>query len=144
MFVSYPFVNKNTVNKFMDVFVASVRNGGYLRTSATNPFHVRAALGCVVTFPCGTVPQSPGQRLFFFVIAGSQKSKLLSESFSLKRLFLIELADKIFSSLIRSAPCQALSVACVSVFFVYCLCAALVGVSIKLLFMLFHIGQYPL
>ena len=51
----YPwFVNKNTVNKFMDVFVGQFGNGGVLQSlfayQCNKPFHVRAALGGVVDF----------------------------------------------------------------------------------------------
>lgn len=44
------FVDKNTVNKFMDVFVGQFGNGGVLAYQCDKPFHVRAALGGVVDF----------------------------------------------------------------------------------------------
>ena len=69
------FVDKNTVNKFMDVFVGQFGNGGVSAYQCDKPFHVCAALGSVVDFLC-QFRNPPGQRLFFLIIAGSQKSKL--------------------------------------------------------------------
>ena len=69
------FVNKNTVNKFMDVFVGQFFNRCVSAYQCDKPFYVRAALGGVVDFLL-QLRNPPGQRLFFFIIAGSQKSKL--------------------------------------------------------------------
>lgn len=69
------FVNKNAVNKFMDVFVGQFGNGGVFAYQCDKPFSRPRCARWRCQFPV-TVPQSSGSASFFFVIAGSQKSKL--------------------------------------------------------------------
>ncbi len=69
------FVNKNTVNKFMDVFVGQFFNRGVLCVPVRQTFSRPRCARWRCRFPV-TAPQSSGSASFFFIIAGSQKSKL--------------------------------------------------------------------
>ena len=74
------FVNKNTVDKFMDVLVSQFLNRRIFTDKGNKPFHVCAALGGGVKLLC-QFRDTSRQRLFFFILAGSQESKLFIREF---------------------------------------------------------------
>ena len=134
-------MDKNTVNKLMHIFVGQFFDFGVLAYQRNKPLYICATLGGVVDL-LREVCNTPCQRLFFFIIAGSQESKLFVRELS-QSVVLIQLSEQNIQ-FIHSLFCFVKFLSLLRQCLFRGLCVALGSCLNEIVLVIPNIREYPL